>query len=367
MDEDNTAMANTTGDNERKACDAVTRVIEDLINAKRSNDYSPERNNIKPPIDYVFDLGKEKYAMEHTIVEAFDGQIQTDVHFASFVTPITDALDCNLPTPGTYRLCFQIDPSRGIKAKQLPGLQERVIAWVKRSAGELHAECPDQPQQSEMPRGHRSLRKETIDGVVLELSRETGWWMPEESKGRLFPLRFAPGDYETLRRKRLQITMDRKLTKLQGWKNNGTRSVLVLEDRDIALSNHVVILEAAEHALQGRMPPPDEVWLVDTTMKKQWRVWCLIRDGRSLPDECTSVRFREFNPCDLAVVGAGGGGGGVRMREPIPAGLAGLAGCLISGGRREWQDSGGTASRQPDTADGSEHANGRNVSASPPS
>ena len=37
----------------------------------------------------------------------------------------------------------------------------------------------------------------------------------------------------------------------------------------------------------------------------------------------------------------------------------------ISGGRREWQDSGGTASRQPDKAYGSEHANGRNAPSNP--
>jgi hypothetical protein len=302
MDEDNTAMANTTGDNERKACDAVTRVIEDLINAKRSNDYSPERNNIKPPIDYVFDLGKEKYAMEHTIVEAFDGQIQTDVEFRLFVTPITDALDYRLPAPGAYRLYFPIHPSKGIKTKRLAKVQAKIIEWVEASAAELYSECLEQPTHQEKPRNRGGFREKTIEGVELLLYRKIGWEMPNEVQGRLFPIRFAPQEYENLRRERLKITMSKKLPKLQSWKIDGAHSVLVLENRDIAISSHVSILEAAEHALEGRADRPDEVWLVDTTIEMQWTVWCLIREGVSLPDEYASIRFKRFSPRELTEV-----------------------------------------------------------------
>ena len=43
--------------------------------------------------------------------------------------------------------------------------------------------------------------------------------------------------------------------------------MLLLENRDLSLSNHVVILEAAEEALKGRRDAPDEIWLVDTTIE----------------------------------------------------------------------------------------------------
>src|SRR5664279_3947107 len=92
--------------NERKACDAVARCLEDLADSKRSNAHSPEDDKIGPPVEYVFDLGGKKYAVEHTIVEAFEGQIHTGVDFGSFITPITDALDHHLPSPGTYKLTF---------------------------------------------------------------------------------------------------------------------------------------------------------------------------------------------------------------------------------------------------------------------
>lgn len=294
-------MASRCINNERKACDAVARSLEDLLKAKRTNAYSPEDVKVGPPVEYVFDLGQIRCAIEHTVVEAFDGQIHTDIDFTSFVTPITAALDYNLPAPGKYLLAFAIHPSSGIKKRQIPTVQEKIIEWVKKSAAELHAECAQQPGRAEKPFGHRALRRDSIYGVELQLSRETGWYMPENAKGRLFPFRIAPADYENRRRERLQKAMAKKLPKLQSWKNNGARSVLVLENRDIALSNHVVILEAAEHALQERMDPPDEIWLVDTTIK-EWTVWCLIRDGIPLPDEHTSVRFRDFDPCDLVEV-----------------------------------------------------------------
>jgi hypothetical protein len=49
---------------------------------------------------------------------------------------------------------------------------------------------------------------------------------------------------------------------------------------------------------------PDEIWLVDTSIRTEWTVWCLMRDGFSFPDEETPFRFREFRPEDLVDVGA---------------------------------------------------------------
>jgi hypothetical protein len=40
----------------------------------------------------VFDLGGAQYAIEHSIVEAFAGQIDTGVDFGSFIEPIAPAL-----------------------------------------------------------------------------------------------------------------------------------------------------------------------------------------------------------------------------------------------------------------------------------
>jgi hypothetical protein len=84
--------------------------------------------------------------------------------------------------------------------------------------------------------------------------------------------------------------------------NAGARSVLVLENGDLSLSNHVVILEAAETALTGRTDRPDDLWLVDTTIESEWTAWCLMRNGVSFPEEETPHRYWDFKPAELDAV-----------------------------------------------------------------
>jgi len=134
------------------------------------------------------------------------------------------------------------------------------------------------------------------------LNRETVWSLPPKAHGRLFITRFAPAAYETLRGDRLKAAMEKKLPKLQFWKQAGARTLLVLENGDMALSNHWGILEATDAALAGRLERPDEVWLVDTTIESEWTVCCLIRDGVGFPDDETPHRFLFFKPADLDAV-----------------------------------------------------------------
>jgi hypothetical protein len=289
-------------DNERKACDAVARALERLSASVRTNAYSPEDRRASAPVEYVFDLGGIKYAIEHTIVEAFAGQIHTGVNFQSFIDPIVAALDHHMPPPGRFDLVFAINPRSSKKPRNIAAAQRAIIDWVNETAAELHNECPEQPSRSRKPGGFCNSRKATIAGIELTLQRETIWSEPAIAHGLLFIPRFAPRDDETLRAERIARAMAKKLPKLKIWKDGGARSVLVLENRDISLSNHVAILEAAETALAGRNDHPDELWLVDTAINSEWTAWCLIRDGVSFPDEDTQHRYWDFKPADLEAV-----------------------------------------------------------------
>lgn len=289
-------------DNERKACDAVIRALERLCGAARTNTYSPEDRGVAAPVEYVFDLDGIQFAVEHTIVEAFARQIHTGVDFDPFIAPIIAALDHHMPPPGRFDLVFPLDPSRGMKPRDIPAAQRTIIAWVRANAIKLHDECPEQPLRSHKPGGFCNFRKEAVAGIDLILRRETIWSEAITAHSRLFVSRFAPKDYETLRGERIKAAMDKKLPKLKTWKDSGARSVLVLENGDIALSNHVVILEAAEATLAGRPDRPDELWLVDTTIETEWTVWCLIRDGVSFPDDETRNRYWDFKPSDLEAI-----------------------------------------------------------------
>jgi hypothetical protein len=183
-------------------------------------------------------------------------------------------------------------------------VQAAVVGWVRLIAAEMHDEYPTVPTRNCSPHGLQSVRRATIEGVDVQLHREIHWSLPNVAHGRIYCGRFAPTNYERLRTERFRAAFAKKLPKLQCWKDSGARSVLVLENRDFSLSNHVVILEAAEDALKGHHDAPDEIWLVDTTIGKEWTVWCIVRDGLSFPDEDTSFRYREFRPEDLVDVGA---------------------------------------------------------------
>jgi len=198
-------------DNERKACDAVARSLEALANAKRSNAYSPEDQGNSAPVEYVFDLDVKRYAIAHTIVEAFQGQINTGIEFGAFIASIEDALDHKLPMPGMFHLSFPIDPSRGIKRRDIEKVQAAVIAWVQEKALELHAECPEQSTRKPNPKGHGNFRKGNVAGLSCEtfLYRNTGWRMPEKGKGRLFAARIAPPKHEELRKDRVESALKR--------------------------------------------------------------------------------------------------------------------------------------------------------------
>lgn len=288
-------------DHERKACDAVARVLEDRAGAIRSHPRYPEKDGSGPPVEYVVDIAGVTYAFEHTIIEAFKRQIHTGVDFGKFVAPIEAALDHSMPRPGMYRLVFPIDPCAGLKPRDIPMIQNAIIAWTTAKAVELHAELPHKPSRREKPRGHLSVRKETLPGLTFELylSRETFSEMPDIADGRLWVTRFAPSNHEDLREQRLATAFDRKLPKLAQWKAAGAVSVLILENGDIALTNHVVVAETVEKLLSGRTDRPDQIWLVDTVIKDEWTLWCLLRDDVLFPDEDSPVRYREFNPAVL--------------------------------------------------------------------
>lgn len=286
-------------DNERKACDAVIRALEALSGVARSNGHSPEDQKLNPPVEYAFDLAQQRYVLEHTVVEAFDGQINTDVDFKNFVTPIESDLDGALPKPGFFQATFEIHPTKGMKPKAIAEAQKKIIVWIKATAAELHNEFPILEPKEQNIRGRLNFRQTTLDGVRIRLQREVGWFVVDEAQGRILTSRFAPKDYEKLRIARVKGAVDRKLPKLHQSKGANARSILVLENRDLALSSHIGIGDAVEQVLAGRSDVPDEVWLVDAVIPGSWKVICLVRDGVVFPDDQSEKRLHEFNPANL--------------------------------------------------------------------
>ena len=102
-------------DNERKACDAIVRAIEHLKGQSRVGAFSPEDDGLESDVEYVCEIGGTAHAFEHTTVEAFEGQIRSNVSFEKFGPQIEAELDGKLSSPAHFQLYFDINPTDGLK------------------------------------------------------------------------------------------------------------------------------------------------------------------------------------------------------------------------------------------------------------
>jgi hypothetical protein len=89
----------------------------------------------------------------------------------------------------------------------------------------------------------------------------------------------------------------RKSPKLAKWKrDSGARTVLVLEEDDLSLTNHLRVADALVSAEATTPDAPDEVFMVSTGMGQTWWVICLrgpgVVDGEPMPHS-------EFDPMEL--------------------------------------------------------------------
>ncbi len=89
-----------------------------------------------------------------------------------------------------------------------------------------------------------------------------------------------------------------KFAKLAAWKrDDGARTVLVLEENDMSLTNHQLVADSMSLAEERMSDPPDEIFLVSTHIADLWWVTCLRREGKTYYDD--GERFREIDPATL--------------------------------------------------------------------
>jgi hypothetical protein len=102
----------------------------------------------------------------------------------------------------------------------------------------------------------------------------------------------AAGKVAEGRRERMRQACERKFPKLHKWKaNQHARTVLVLEDNDIQLTNHAIVAETYVPIALAMNNRPDETYLVSTVLDK-WNAWPLMIGDISLID----MFDREENP-----------------------------------------------------------------------
>ena len=255
--------------NEGKACDAVVRRIESREHSRRQNVRSPEKEGDVAPIELTCTIGGQLFAFEHTGIEAFDGQIDIEVqrHFQ----PLRTVLSGKIPQGENYDLHVPAGATLNLTQKQIGKTLLALETWI----------------ETEGPK----LKLATLGRSEAPIERPADATVP--FKVRLYRCAFpGPGqlsiahlvdNLEDSRKIRIERACRKKYGKLEKWKKRGARTVLILDENDIQLTNAIDVCRSRLEAEKSFKVLPDEVYLVTTSINP-WYVWFIRVDRRSFFD-----------------------------------------------------------------------------------
>ena len=256
-------------------------------------------DGIGSPVDFRLMLGAREYAIEHTQVEAIPSLIRADERFQQLIGPIIDEVSGTLPGPAVYELHFPIDTHLRVKLADLDRIRRDFIDWIRATA-----QCLYKRNSELLAREHTSPRYlDSIEAKPPGFPYPVHLWVgaarSESKRGTLRPVRLGLDDKELEARlaERLLEALHRKCPKLQRCKEDGARTVLVLESDDIALTDHVLVGECLAALLPEYPDLPDEIYLVETEVES-WPVRCMKLDTECWPVE-HSVEPTMFHMDDL--------------------------------------------------------------------
>ena len=293
--------------NEGKACDAAVRFIEQRTGDGRTDIRWPERDHVGPPVELRLKIGSVEYAIEHTRIEPFENEIHGGVSLSHLFDPVKKALSGELFGPAHYMVVFPSNRNLVAKKPTLKQQQKNLEDWVRENTLRLYGKVQERislKSDSELLQKdwHDSIRANPCSfpyeiELCCRITGRPNW----EKSGWIGAARRAPDDLEALRMCRLRHSLEKKLPKLQKCKSEGARTVLVLENADIALTEPGVVgaaLDRLHGEFIGKLPFPDEIYYV-ATYTEPWRVWRMKRDGKRLRGWSEPAELRVEELIDL--------------------------------------------------------------------
>jgi hypothetical protein len=252
--------------NEGKACDAILRRLEAREGARRTNLRSPERERHPAPVELACEIGGRLFAIEHTGIEPFPGHMQLEAEAGVQFRPIESMVAGRLPPNEHFELHMPVKATQGLKGGALRRLHETIASWIVDTAPTLPI--------ARFGRYVTPIRWITLPGVPFQvtLHRTTTEGFPPR-----FTIRhMVEANHEAERVERISEACQRKYPKLARWKHDhGARTVLVLEENDIQLTNQQVVADALIEVEQTMPDRPDEVYLVSTAVETAWWTFAL--------------------------------------------------------------------------------------------
>ena len=219
----------------------------------------PEMDNRnEKAVEELWEGQSLRYAVEHTRVESFAGQIANIARVTRLLTPVREGLAHRLP--GYFELA----------------VREADTTAARVSFAFAHAEI--ERLIFDACRGMRAGETVTLhsDRLTFDLRLR----LRHADHSGLVLQSDIGGDAETLRADRFRRAFDEKWPKLAAWSRDGRLSVLVLECDDFQHANFQNGFTAVERVVPEGVHRPDIIVYVETDAAP-WSAW-VFKDGDRL-------------------------------------------------------------------------------------
>ena len=159
----------------------------------------PEKDHVGPPVELRLKLGTQEYAIEHTRIEAFEGEIERWVALECLVGLVEKAVCGKLPGPAIYNMSFPSDSVIRVSKSDLKKYQEILAEWVLETALHLYGKIQgrNEKQITGFHQG-KALRFPTQNQIVLHDHRPSfcagtrAFWSRPHGPRRFRSFDYAP-------------------------------------------------------------------------------------------------------------------------------------------------------------------------------
>jgi hypothetical protein len=159
--------------------------------------------------------------------------------------------------------------------REVRRIQQALIGWVKATA-------PTFPARRYADYRKTPVGPATVPGVPFPVSLYR--FEPVLVSGHHFQLTHLVKNGEQQRKDRIREAVERKFPKLAAWKRDANaRTILVLEDNDVQLTNQAIVTETYLPLAMGRADRPDGTYLVASCMDP-WHAWPILIGDKSYFD-----------------------------------------------------------------------------------
>lgn len=255
--------------NEGRCCDAVLRILEQQCGTKRQDLVrdTPKR----PGIDVECTIGGRHFAIEHTLIEPFpDYQVDNIALDRVFDADFEAALREFMRPHLAYTISVEVYAFQGMDTSSLAATRSALLVWALNAVQRL-----PEPAVSGLP--ERRLCGEPPQAPVpVTLACHRSSYVG----GRLLPMRVAPPALEELRRARLLTALKDKGPKLHAVRRRATRTVLIVENHDYAITNESTVSAVFDELAADAKNMPDDIYMVSTGIPPHFHVTQVRCDGR---------------------------------------------------------------------------------------